>query len=332
MPHNDLHTKALARARAAQTARPDTSVVDLEKGGGKETPNDNPQSITEYPKNFVKCTSAGHVLEMNNSSGGERVRLINGGTGSFIDMDSDGKTYIQSKNELHLKSDHSTTLVVGKDIKKDKLVIKVVGDCHLQVEGDLHTEVLGDRYDSIAGNWKVETKGSTFMTSRENIGIEADSELRIIANEINQKMTFAKTDMAAGGQVVEEINGNRVIRMSKEGGTFAIESEGDLRFNVKGCRYDKIGRNYFTEVQGKIKINAIGDDVDCIEGGAPAGMDVEKPEDSPYGNPTGWELTTGETSVRITAEDFYMAATGSAKMEAGGDEFKIECDNGIYLN
>lgn len=332
MAHTDLHAKTEARAKAAQTPRPDTSVVDLQMGGGTETPNTNPQSITEYPKNFVKTTSAGHVLEMNNSGGGERVRLINGATGSFIDMGHDGKTFIQSKNELHLKSDHSTTITVGKDLKKDKLVIKVVGDAHLMVEGDLHTEVNGNKYDHISGEWRVESKGSTFISSRENIGVEADSELRVIANEINQKMTFAKTDMKAGGQVVEEINGNRVIRMSKEGGTFAIESEGDLRFNVKGCRYDKIGRNYFTEVQGKIKINAIGDDVDCIEGGAPPGMDVGKPADSPYGNPTGWELTTGETSVRITTEDFYMAANGSAKMEAGGDEFKIVCDNGIYLN
>ena len=38
------------------------------------------------------------------------------------------------------------------------------------------------------------------------------------------------------------------------------------------------------------------------------------------------------TSVTIKTEDFYMAANGAAKMTAGGDEFKIECDNGIYLN
>ena len=61
-------------------------------------------------------------------------------------------------------------------------------------------------------------------------------------------------------------------------------------------------------------------------------MDVSKPGDSPYGTPTGWELDTGSTSVTIKTEDFYMAANGAAKMTAGGDEFKIECDNGIYLN
>ena len=61
-------------------------------------------------------------------------------------------------------------------------------------------------------------------------------------------------------------------------------------------------------------------------------MDVSKPGGSPYGTPTGWELSTGSTSVAIKTEDFYMAANGAAKMTAGGDEFKIECDNGIYLN
>ena len=55
----------------------------------------------------------------------------------------------------------------------------------------------------------------------------------MIANSVNTTATFTNTNIKKGGQVVEEIHGNRVIRMSKEGGTFAIESEGDLRFNVK---------------------------------------------------------------------------------------------------
>ena len=59
--------------------------------------------------------------------------------------------------------------------------------------------------------------------------------------------------MEDGGQLTEIINGNRVIRMNKEGGTFAIESAGDLRFNVDGCHYNKVGRNSFTEVQGSMK-------------------------------------------------------------------------------
>ena len=312
--------------------RPDTSNTNLSMGGGSVTPNESPQTVTIYPKNYVTTTSCGHTIELDNSEDGERIRVIHGKTGNVVEMNEEGDTLIQCKKNLNLNSEETTTLKVGKDLKKDKLLIEVVGDCHLGVEGDLHTEVFGDRYDMVHGLWQQTAKGALMIKGSDDIGIQSDSELRMIANSVNTTATFTNTNIKKGGQVVEEIHGNRVIRMSKEGGTFAIESEGDLRFNVKGCRYDNIGRNYFTEVQGKIKIKAVGDDIDCLQGGAPDGMDVSKPGDSPYGTPTGWELDTGSTSVTIKTEDFYMAANGAAKMTAGGDEFKIECDNGIYLN
>lgn len=312
--------------------RPDTSNTNLSMGGGSVTENESPQTVTIYPKNYVTTTSCGHTIELDNSEDGERIRVIHGKTGNVVEMNEEGDTLIQCKKNLNLNSEETTTLKVGKDPKKDKLLIEVVGDCHLGVEGDLHTEVFGDRYDMVHGLWQQTAKGALMIKGSDDIGIQSDSELRMIANSVNTTATFTNTNIKKGGQVVEEIHGNRVIRMSKEGGTFAIESEGDLRFNVKGCRYDNIGRNYFTEVQGKIKIKAVGDDIDCLQGGAPDGMNVSKPGDSPYGTPTGWELSTGSTSVAIKTEDFYMAANGAAKMTAGGDEFKIECDNGIYLN
>ena len=125
--------------------------------------------------------------------------------------------------------------------------------------------------------------------------------------------------------MTEVIRGNRVIRMDKEGGTFAIESAGDLRFNVKGCQYDNVGRNSFTEIQGKCKTIAHGNDIDCIEGGAPSGMDVSKSDQ------VGWELSTGTTDVKINTNDFTMSASGIANMSASS-RFNIVCNNGIYLN
>ena len=131
--------------------------------------------------------------------------------------------------------------------------------------------------------------------------------------------------MALGGQLKQLINGNHVIRMNKEGGTFAIESAGDLRFNVKGCQYDNVGRNSFTEIQGKCKTIAHGNDIDCIEGGQPSGMDVSK------SSQVGWELDTKSTDVKINTNDFTMSASGTANMSAQS-RFDIVCNNGIYLN
>ena len=305
-------------------ARQDTTQTNL--FDGSEESNDNPQHITNYPKNWVTVTSAGHVMEFDNTKEGERIRIIHGATGSLIEMDEEKDTYIISARDLHLNSDRTTTLKVGKNKKDDKLIIQVIGDAHLNVEGDLHTEVERNRYDRVDGEYQLKVGGTMMIDSTSNIGINADNELRVIANSINERCTFKKLDMQGGGQLTEVIKGNRVIRMDKEGGTFALESAGDLRFNVKGCQYDNVGRNSFTEVQGKVKTIAHGQNIDCIEGGQPSGMDV-----STSGG-VGWELQTGGTDVKINTNDFMMSASGTANMSASGSEFRITCNNGIYLN
>lgn len=304
-------------------ARQDTSNTNLFQGDSEE--NKNPQHITQYPKNWVTVTSAGHVMEFDNSKDGERIRLINGATGSIFEMDEQSDTYVISTRDLHLNSDKTTTLKVGKNKKEDKLIIQVIGDAHLNVEGNLHTEVEGDRFDKVAGEYQLKVGGTISIDSASNIGINSDNEVRTVANSINDRCTFSKLDMGAGGQLTEVIRGNRVIRMDKEGGTFAIESAGDLRFNVKGCQYDNVGRNSFTEIQGKCKTIAHGNDIDCIEGGAPSGMDVSKSDQ------VGWELSTGTTDVKINTNDFTMSASGIANMSASS-RFNIVCNNGIYLN
>ena len=304
-------------------ARQDTSNTELFQGDQSE--NENPQHITNYPKNWITVTSAGHVLEFDNTEDGERIRIINGKTGSVIEMDEEEDTYIISSRDLNLNSDGTTTLKVGKDKKEDKLIIQVIGDAHLNVEGDLHTEVEGNRYDKVNGEYQLKVGGTMMIDSASNIGINADNEIRSIGNSINERCTFKKLDMADGGQLTEIINGNRVIRMDKEGGTFAIESAGDLRFNVKGCQYDNVGRNSFTEVQGKAKTITHGNDIDCIEGGAPSGMDVSK------SSSVGWELDTKSTDVKINTNDFAMSASGTANLSAS-TRFDIVCNNGIYLN
>jgi len=304
-------------------ARQDTSNTELFQGD--EAKNDNPQHITKYPKNWVTVTSAGHVMEFDNSKDGERIRLINGATGSIFEMDEQSDTYVISTRDLHLNSDRTTTLKVGKNKKEDKLIIQVIGDAHLNVEGNLHTEVEGDRFDKVAGEYQLKVGGTISIDSASNIGINSDNEVRTVANSINDRCTFSKLDMGKGGQLTEVIRGNRVIRMDKEGGTFAIESAGDLRFNVKGCQYDNVGRNSFTEIQGKCKTIAHGNDIDCIEGGAPSGMDVSKSDQ------VGWELSTGTTDVKINTNDFTMSASGIANMSASS-RFNIVCNNGIYLN
>jgi len=298
---------------------------------GKETPNPNPQSKNEYPKNFAVVTQCGHAYELNGSKGGERIRLLHC-SGHFIDMDEKGDIYLIANQNIHAQAPGNMTVKVGDDVKKDKLVVHVIGNAHFQVEGDMHTEVWGDRYDKVDGKWEVKAD-SLFLQASNNMAIAADNNLKMDAPNVSTKMSFGENDLEEGGEIIDTIKGNRVIEMTKPGGVFAIRSEGDLQILTKGCRYDKVERNFFTYVDGKMKTSVAGEDVDCEDNADDntSGAWTEKPEDSPYGNPTSWEVSAAE-STRISSKDLHLTAEENMKIEAAGDKIEVVCDNGIYLN
>ena len=303
---------------------------DLFKGGSVEE-NNSPKIKVEYPQMNPYVSKCGHKIEMNCTEGGERIRILNK-LGHFIDIDEDGHIYIIANENIVAEAPSQMGIKVGNDIKNDRLQIHVVGNTHITTEGDMHTETWGNRFDKVDGNWEMKCGGVMLLDSEQNIAIQAADQLKMDANTINQKMSFGNNDLAEGGEIRDEIRGNRIISMTKEGGVFAILSKGDLQIRAEGCRYDTVGTNYFTNVEGKMKTSVVGDDLECITGGIEDGGSWTRvPADSPYGNPTAWQVNAGE-SARIVSTDMHFKATENIKMEADGDEVKIVCDNGIYLN
>ena len=298
--------------------------------GGTNQENTAPSEKIEYPANHMEVSTCGHVFQRNNTPDGERIRLLHGTTGNFIDFDEKRDTYLISYNNTNVETDHNMTVKIGKNLKEDKLVIQVVGDVHMYVEGDMHTEVDGDRFDTVGGKWEMKSGDVMFLNSDTSTVVKAENKLTLKSAEYTNQTTFLKNDLEEGGDVENVVNGNYVTRIKKETSTFAVESDGDIRTNAKGTRYERVEGNMFTQVDGKYRIQADGGEKESIAGGEPTGQTVSLPGDSAYGNPTGVEIVTPNT--RITTTDFEMYASGAAKMTAGGTEFKIECNNGIYLN
>lgn len=313
----------------------DLSKVELAgPAAGIEIPNANPQSRAKYPYNWVQTTACGHCIEMNGTEKSERIRILHK-NGNFIDLDEKDDINIVSYGNNILLSDKNLIIKTGQNVKEDKLIIHVVGDAHLYVEGDMHTEVNGNKYDYVGKDYQLKVGGNAVFTVSDAFGINAKDEFRIDANAFNTKFTFSQNDAAKGGEIEDVINGNRVIRMSKEGGTFAIESEGDLRFNVKGCHYTVVGRNQFTEVTGVMKHTTYGEDLDCIAGGAPSDTYGDTWDNKPVdfaGDPVSTQFSAAEGIRLITEKGLQMIAEKTMEIKANGDKLEIKCDNGIYLN
>ena len=154
--------------------------VNLFQGGNVEE-NDSPTIRVRYPKNYVQTTSAGHVLEMNNTKEGERIRLLNA-NGNFLDLDEKKNTTLKSYNDTYILSDHNLVIKVGTDVNTDRVVLQVIGDVNLYVEGDMHTEVEGNRYDQINGNWEMKCGGVMYVRAEENMALSSKNQMKLSSN------------------------------------------------------------------------------------------------------------------------------------------------------
>ena len=282
--------------------------------GGSILNNLLPQIKIRYPRNWVEISSAGHVLERNNTKEGERFRLIHA-KGNFIDMDEKKNTNIVSYNDMIVLADHNVVIRCGEDPKTDKLVLQVIGDVNLYVEGDMHTEVEGNRYDMVNGNWQQECKGVYSVIADENMAITSKNQMKLTSNSYENKTTFLLNDLSEGGSIKENVKGNYEVKIQKETSTFSVRSDGDIRTEALKCRYEKTDGNVIQQVGGKIKTNIDGGSVSCIAGGSFDGM-----ASAPSGN--SYDITVSGVMNTSTSGNYVVAAGGNIDLDASA----------IYLN
>lgn len=154
----------------------------------------------QYPYVDVKETTSGHVLEFNDTPGGERI-LIKHNTGAGIEVKPDGSVVISSmKNRVEV--------VGGKNL------VIVEGDASLNYKGNLTLNVDGD-FTVNAGNVKYNTKG----TFDENI--RQHKRTKIGGNE-RKRISGASN----------EIVGQRVSK-TYLGGHYTA-TKGDTTFTTEG--------------------------------------------------------------------------------------------------
>ena len=140
-----------------------------------------------YPNNKVIATEAGHVFELDDTPGAERINLHHR-AGSFFEIDSEG-------NKVERTSGIRTIIV-----DKDELVY-IKGAGHITIDGDhsilvkkaLNIEVVGDANIKVGGNCVQEVTGS-FDLSAAKITMSADNISLSATN-----LTLASTGMFTVG-------------------------------------------------------------------------------------------------------------------------------------
>jgi hypothetical protein len=124
----------------------------------------------QYPYNNVTQTESGHLYEMDDTPGQERIRLQHGKSGTFFEMAPNGDQTVTIKGD-------------GYEIIAGNKNVTISGVCNITINGDCNMEVFGDKNELIHGDYNLDVKGAVVMRGRQDIDFMADGDMTIAANE-----------------------------------------------------------------------------------------------------------------------------------------------------
>ena len=185
-------------------------------------PDAKSNAPTFYPFNHVHESECGHVHEIDDSPGGERI-LQQHISGTFT--------------EIHPKGD-KVVKVVGDDYE---IVIK---DKSILIEGDLNLTVKGNKNELIQGDYVLEVEGDMYTKIHKNQRTKVGASFSIDEDGVQ----------SGGGNREEEIIGSHAwdVRQAVKGRVGSAEN-GARDFDVT------IGGNEFRIVNGNFNFNVFKD-------------------------------------------------------------------------
>jgi hypothetical protein len=119
----------------------------------------------QYPLNDVRETVSGHVLEFNDTPGGERI-LIKHKSGSGIELRPDGSVVVSSlRNTVEVCNGDNTVIVEGdaRLVYKGNLTIDVTGDFNVNCM-NYNVNVKSDKKEEVQGNSRTRVFGNNGLT------------------------------------------------------------------------------------------------------------------------------------------------------------------------
>jgi len=199
--------------------------IEGDDPGGRRTKSSwdepHPQGVSEtksqYPYNHVRETESGHVFEVDDTPGQERIHTYHT-SGTFEEVHPDGG---------------KVTKIVGEDyeisLKGKHMFVK--GDLNLTVEGDMTVNVKGDYYEDITGN-----KYST---------VRGTEHTKIQGNDVREVMSDYSLN----------IEGSRGVRVAAKNG-LGVTGAGTDKETSLGSKTVNVGKNYnVSSALGNVKIN-----------------------------------------------------------------------------
>ena len=133
----------------------DNKVTGVAGADGSSWSQPDPSYKTVPPYNEVIETESGHVFELDDSKGAERVNLAHR-TGTFIEMRPDGSQVTRIVKDNY-------EIISGNDF------VVVKGTCNITINGNANIQVDGNLTSKVGGNAKIDIGGQVDLTAGGNV-------------------------------------------------------------------------------------------------------------------------------------------------------------------
>ena len=166
----------------------------------------------QYPYNKVIQTESGHIIEMDDTPGCERLHVYHK-SGTFIEIDSNGTIVKRTKGSSYEIIDRNGYISVTGDANlsvKGAIKIFVGGDANIEVEGDTNVKCFNDITMEAAGRVDISATEEINLHSA-NVNIEADVNLNL-KGDVSAYLSTKDMYMKANATIYHEALGGYNIK------------------------------------------------------------------------------------------------------------------------
>ena len=166
----------------------------------------------QYPYNKVTETESGHIIEIDDTAGAERIHVYHK-SGTYIEIDPNGSVVRRTKGSSYEIIDKNGYISVSGDASvsvKGSVKIYVGGDADIEVEGDVNLKSHNDITMQAAGRVDISATEEINLHSA-NINIEADVNLSM-KGDINAFLTTKDYYVKANNNSYHEVLKNAYVK------------------------------------------------------------------------------------------------------------------------
>lgn len=153
-------------------------------------PEPKSQYAAKYPDNKVYTSKSGHVIEVDDTNGAERIQVYHK-SGSYIEISPDGQLVIKSAAKgFYITSDDNTTYIDGDDN------VTITGGAVVNINGQNKVNIVGKNSLTVIGNQDTTVIGDYNLTALGTVNIKGAS-LNMGKIGLGDILTVATTSLSS---------------------------------------------------------------------------------------------------------------------------------------